>query len=441
MQRRNRRILSVVSLLIFGLSFAIQPVSAGIGDWFYDNDGVVNPDSNYQRYRGNEYSTDSPFFQWWYFCIKDLANNTYWAFDYSLSRTVTNKTNEGSYMMFCSVDKQTDTNFQKYEKFPISSLTVNNDFDVKITNTNYAIHVINNDTYHVTGTMNNTGNVWYANGCPDNLYVKWDLTIYRIFGWYGQQDAESTIKSYGLISWDTYAHDAEVEGYITVGNTTYTISRNSNFRAYCDENWGENFPSGSPSIDYPWGWYYASLPNTDPTQDVSIIAGSGRCDTGSILGTCLGKYADVELTDSTHIGFRQNEIWSEAYSLMDTCNDGDLQSFDITRDNWTTYTDDLGSAQIPLYQKVYMQSDHYMITMEFFSKLSDYNRLLFPTENYVFSDFEGLGVSCHIQVTYYWATYAWYDIIHCDPTWHYQSLYNFWSDDGGLEYGYNVDIA
>jgi len=198
-------------------------------------DGVVQPPSYHQRYRGDEFDANKPFFQWWYFTIKDHINNRYFAFDYSVSETVKDSTNEGSYVMFAMVDKKSGKNFQKYERYPLENFKVERDFDVTIRSnqdTDFEIKVINDDTYHVRGKMRNPSNVWFAEGCDPGTYIEWDLMIYRNYGWYGQQDIQNIAKMVGLIHWNTYAHDSEVEGYIKIGDTTYIIDRNEGFRAY-----------------------------------------------------------------------------------------------------------------------------------------------------------------------------------------------------------------
>jgi hypothetical protein len=68
---------------------------------------------------------------------------------------------------------------------------------------------------------------------------------------------------------------------------------------------------------------------------------------------------------------------------METSNDGDTILFNVERDNWTVFTEEIGSALIPLKQIVKMESYHYVIVMEFNSELTDYNRLLFPHEKYI----------------------------------------------------------
>ncbi len=424
-------------------------------------DGVVQPESYHQRYRRAEYFSDKPFYQWWYFAVKDHKNNRYFAFDYSMSACAKDLTNEGSYVLFAMVDKVNGKNFQKIERYPLENFKAERDFDITIKNNqdvDFEIKVINDDTYHVRGKMRNPSSVWFADGCAPGIYIEWDLVIYRNYGWYGQQDIQNIAKSVGLINWNTYAHDSEAEGYIKVGDTTYIIERNENFRAYCDENWGVNFPEGNPSIDFPWGWYHVNVPNSDPKKDLSIIAGIGRHNLATALETGdnptqlsipgIGKFADIRLNSDTHIGVRSivmspNSVEDILQPGFVTTNDGIVKIYKIERDNWAVYTDSLGSAKIPLNQKITIETSNYKTVMDFRSEIGDYNRLLFPHEDYIFSDFEALGVNVHVVVSRLTekTVYLNWDLLHKYPikVKVYETIRDFWSDDGGLEYGYNVN--
>nr|MDO8118534.1 hypothetical protein [Candidatus Sigynarchaeota archaeon] len=62
-----------------------------IGPWVLlevklDDDGVWNPVSFHQRYRASEFPENKPFFEWWYFSLKDYDTGMTFAFDYSMSR-------------------------------------------------------------------------------------------------------------------------------------------------------------------------------------------------------------------------------------------------------------------------------------------------------------------------------------------------------------------
>jgi hypothetical protein len=431
------------------LHHGIEPNSTSYG--LFD-DGLVNPTSHHQRYRRSELPADEPFFQWWYFTIKDLEKNRYFAFSYSVNDCVNDLTNEGSFFMGAMVDQSLSTSFHKAEGFSFDDFLVENDFDISLQNSgasDFRIEVIDDDTYHLIGVMGSPSNIWYAegkyNGEPVDpaLYIEWDLVVHRIHGWYGQQPpTEGGIDQMGVIHWNTYSHNSEVEGQIKIGDQVYHFERNERFRAYCDMNWGIDFPHGEPAIEYPWGWYYAGLPSSNPAEDISIIAGIGIVDTGSLFGIVEGKYADVRIGD-THIGIRSNETWKPSpgksgHPLFETSNDG-FVDFSVERSNWVEFQDSIGTALIPLNQKVYLESDHYIVELDFHSKIEEYNRLMFAHEYYIFSDFEGLGSAVHVTITKHTRTYKWWDALHVNPTHHYEILYDFWSDDGGIEYGYKTE--
>ena len=84
--------------------------------------------------------------------------------------------------------------------------------------------------------------------------------------------------------------------------------------------------------------------------------------------------------------------------MLATAEPGDsLESWDIARSDWVYFTDSLESDLIPLRQIVTIRTQKKLVTMDFQSALADYNRLLFPHQDYVFSDFEGLGQGCNYE--------------------------------------------
>lgn len=116
-------------------------------------------------------------------------------------------------------------------------------------------------------------------------------------------------------------------------------------------------------------------------------------------------------------------VWDLAF---ESCNDGELHRFDVERSNWFNITDSFGNATIPLRQVVTLESDSYLITMDFNSVVTNYNRLLFPFTSYVFSDFEGLGVSTHL-------------LIIGKKTG--ETVRNVTVKTGGLEFGYRFNMT
>ncbi|MHA1679568.1 MAG: hypothetical protein ACTSUE_01080 [Promethearchaeota archaeon] len=223
-----------------------------------DRAGVWNPPPLYQRYRLSEYSPRKPFFQWWYFSLKDYENNTAFAFCYSMTHTVKDEKNGGAYMLFAAFSKKLRCHI--YYKFPMDQFTRENDFDIEIGDT-FSLKVMKDgDTglrLRLKGKMDNSNNVWVNEGLGKEATISWDLDVSRIIGWYGQDDIEPGANRLGLISWNTYAYDSEVNGSVEVNGEVHEFTKSPRFRMYCDMNWGERFPgqltAGKDSLEYSWG--------------------------------------------------------------------------------------------------------------------------------------------------------------------------------------------
>jgi hypothetical protein len=430
--------------------------------------GILQPASVHQRYRRNEYAINQPFYQWWFFAVKDLKNDRHFSFSYIMLDCVSNLRNEASSVTFSMTAEDQKTGFTKNEAFPLDWLEVQNHFDLSLDANpeddliEYTLEVINDDTYRIRGRMQVPPDSTDAKVVVDGklqgepagpgIFVEWDLTIYRIYGWYAQESLEPLAQRWlGSIGWNTYAHSSEVEGTIMVGDNTYHFERGVDARAYCDQNWGKKLPRGFPredSIDYPWGWFYVGLPSTDPAEELSIIAGMGRYHT-LVSGISEGLFADIRLDQTTHIEVAKLEPYKRSPDkpgvVSSSTNDEKVIDFHVDQNQWTKYTDSYGTNLVPMHQKVWIETKHYQVTLDFFSKPEDYNRLPIFDEDYDFGDFEALGVDVHVVINYKWTTHSYYewDKWKLFPPYntqhHVKQLYDFWSDDGGLEYGYNLD--
>jgi len=193
-------------------------------------------------------------------------------------------------------------------------------------------------------------------------------------------------------------------------------------------NWGNHFPSsgGAPAVDFPWGWFSVTKANDDPAKDFSFICGIGLTWFEWPTNNVYGRFADLRLDADTHVGARAVTLdwgsWRE-YDWLHTSNDGDCLLLNITRYNWTEFHDSHGSALIPLRQIVTMQTETYLLIADFQSDVSEYNRLVFPAEDFLYSDFEALGVTVHLSVFH-----------------NGEMIISEVMDDGGLEYGYHADM-
>eukprot|EP00163_Fabomonas_tropica_P011181 TRINITY_DN2174_c0_g1_i3.p2 TRINITY_DN2174_c0_g1~~TRINITY_DN2174_c0_g1_i3.p2 ORF type:complete len:166 (+),score=22.95 TRINITY_DN2174_c0_g1_i3:122-619(+) len=156
--------------------------------------------------------------------------------------------------------------------------------------------------------------------------MSWNLTSKRIFGWYGQSELELPDRIWGDIQWNTYNHDAQVSGQITIADQVYSIgdsngSEPQRWRLYGDMNWGSQFPSQPKSdkapVDksYHWGWYYAGQPSADPQQDISFIGGTGRTAVAFPFYTMDADFGDLRVGNTTQIGLVQVRPLSLSLSL------------------------------------------------------------------------------------------------------------------------------
>ncbi|MHA1997113.1 MAG: hypothetical protein ACTSU9_03280, partial [Promethearchaeota archaeon] len=123
-------------------------------------------------------------------------------------------------------------------------------------------------------------------------------------------------------------------------------------------------------------------------------------------------------------------------SILHSSSDGGCKTFLVERENWIKFKDTFGTADIPLVQIVTIETRTMKIVMKFESKTENYNRLLFPTEGYCFSDFEALGVLCTTKL--YDKKFHGKDRLKRHPV--YELIETFVDRNAGLEYGYRVDL-
>ena len=428
--------------------------------------GIVDPPPHYQRYRRDEYPKALPFFQWWYFWVKDVASDEHYAFAYSM----TSENNEraqpsaraadappvpetGGYGLFAHVAD--GKHFAKTVQFPLDDLHVDNLFDFNINkansgNASACFLTMEQQGDHgvlLQGSMPGSQHVWYSSGGDPSTSVSWKLNFTRVRGFYGQPEFELPDKLFPVIMWNTWAHLATVTGTIMVGGKQVTVD--GSFRAYGDMNWGTGFPEPPPSEpdnyeEYHWGWYaLSSLTDVfardtrlaSHLDEMSLIVGIGRTWAGFPFEEMAAQFGDIELGDSCtlmdHCSTRAVKIAidkSTKYPLpFEGTNDGAVRAFSANQSAWTNFTDDFGTARLPLSQTVILETDHVRVEMVFASSPSQYVRLLFPHKDSLFSDFEALGTEVDLTL---WLRAA------KDAPWALHT--NTTLPGGGLEFGYHV---
>ena len=424
---------------------------------------IDNPPSFYQRGRESEYSKHSNFYQWWYFNLRhtrhnNLSTGTDFALDYSYLKSSTNdiiSNNSGAYVLFSQFDvSRNQQNMQVYEKWPLNEFTIDNYFDVSIAD-EFSIRVINEDTIHLRGHMSHRHNkTWaYEHIDPQHYTIEWDFRMQRIHGWFGQALEETVLADQGVIGWNTYGYVSQLaddHGWIRITDhrgkdqkqhQLYKLKR-SDYQVYADMNYGSTFPSSSSlvpvaqDIDYPWTWMLAYYQDhtVDEFITVSIVAGIGRQDMGATsCGASDGAYINVWINRTVNgvatsqvssLGYSQILACNKTLTLLKQSNDGG-SNFTIQQklSNWQHRTDKFGTHLIPLEHALYIQSPHRSITMTCYATTNDYLRFLFPLSTFIFSDFEAIGVPCHVVIK------------EKD-----NALIDFWSTSTGVEFGYRAII-
>jgi len=273
------------------------------------------------------------------------------------------------------------------------------------------------DTYHLIGKGED---------------IEWDVTFHRVFGYYGSHDSEKSMQDPCLMSSSLWGYDSEVSGKITQRNKTYTFTRSPRYRGYAAGSWGCGLPSGTPSIKYPWSWAWLVIPNpkylsppntliSEQTRmasktkyidnnyyhktEVGIALGMANLDSKSKIGGITGCWGVIGVNDIIY-SLRSADILSNTmfeFPLLASSSDEFLVECRVNRTEWSTYSDALGKAQIPLKQQFILVTKHYSFVIEFKTTINQYFRAPVFTQTdgqlHMFSDYRAVGVSAHVLIT------------------------------------------
>ena len=212
---------------------------------------MVNPSTYYQRWRWEEYKLmdeagDRPFFQWRYFSLKDYERNRNYELtlgaSYRRPRSAGDHDFNAVFISFGVVDTAASPpHWVQYELLDLDSLTMEGDYNWSVQREGQLVAsmvALDDNTFQLQGhLLANSPDRWQANcsaGKPAPAHdVQFNVTLYRIYGYYAQQDVEPFAVLSGWIMWDTYSHDAELEGHILVdGQLEVAFERSPLYRAY-----------------------------------------------------------------------------------------------------------------------------------------------------------------------------------------------------------------
>jgi hypothetical protein len=403
-----------------------------------------------------------------------LSTGPHFALDYSYLKSSASETgdvatddnNSGAYILFSQFNKDEQKNLQVYEKWSLNEFRVDNFFDVSIAHDLFLMRSIDINTIHLYGHMSYTHNkTWaYENIDPESYTIEWDFRVRRVHGWFGQALEESILADGGVIGWNTYGYVSELaddHGYIRISgkedHKLYKLGR-SDYQLYADMNYGSSFPSSSSpvpvpeDIEYPWTWMHVYHQHQDlivdkesstTTTTVSIVAGIGRQDNvgGGIdknkadCGASDGAYINVWINTTAvgasktkSLGYSQILACNKTITLLKQSDDGSSFTIEQKLSNWQHLTDKFGTHLIPLEHALSIQSPNYSITIICYATTDDYLRFLFPLSTFVFSDFEAIGVPCHVVIG---EKKKETDVL---------TLTDFWSTSTGIEFGYRAKI-
>eukprot|EP00455_Lapot_gusevi_P009635 TRINITY_DN1432_c0_g1_i2.p1 TRINITY_DN1432_c0_g1~~TRINITY_DN1432_c0_g1_i2.p1 ORF type:complete len:511 (-),score=122.50 TRINITY_DN1432_c0_g1_i2:17-1363(-) len=382
------------------------------------------PDAVHSRYRRSEYTDPAQhFFQWWNFIVFDHETKDHFTLLYGLIDFPSNSSARD--VAVVSVKHLQESTLKNNASFvvPLKMLQHKHDFDLNFPNeanqVAQSLEAINADTYRVRGHMRGEA-AEVTDGPIENgggKSIEWDLTFHRVHGFYGSQDSEETNKQHCAIVSTLFGYNSEVEGTIRVEDKVYTITRSPRYRAYAAGSWGCELPGGNPPIKYPWSWAWLVIPNAFPASasdssarytDLSMLVGTAAFQTNSIIGDIEGGY---------FLAGYQNQIFSTRYAdilnettypvpLLASSSDGYLTKYHVDRDDWQVYSDEFGSALIPLRQHFQVETKFHRASVNFQSKLEQYFRLPITIEKQglvkVFSDFRAVGVN--VEVSFYTRT-------------------------------------
>jgi hypothetical protein len=270
--------------------------------------GVVDPKAHFQRFRRDLYPQSQPFFQWWYFWVRDESMGIHHAFyvhsSFCDSKVPCNQS--GVFVLAAQVDATEGITWSRYERYNLSSLIASTEGQHVEVGSIFLLDASDDgNTIRLTGVLSNHSATYRNVGIDQDTPISWNLTMHRQFGWYAQPYEEIPDRITGVIQWNTYAHSCLVEGRVSVGGSEYLFSTDSaHHRAYADMNWGWDFPEApnfsqqavsisTPPVshhsrldfNYSWGWFYAGRAASSSEPEISIIAGCGFSYVDSFMKT------------------------------------------------------------------------------------------------------------------------------------------------------------
>ena len=174
----------------------------------------------------------------------------------------------------------------------------------------------------------------------------------------------------------------------------------SNSHSYAAGSWGCDLPGGKPAEKYPWTWAWLVIPadKVPSGKMISFITGTAAFQDMSGLPNVEGGYIGVDDGNLSII----KEANISKIPLVATSTDGTFKFVKVEQHAWGNYTDEFGTAVVPLIQIFTGKTEKLTVIVKFYPKVDDYFRLPITIEKkgqlLVFSDFRAVGVKTHFYM-------------------------------------------
>jgi len=375
-------LITMVMVALVPLAFRYARHPAGSPFALITNQTVIDrPASFHSRWRAPDYidKYDRFFFQWWNYLIYDGETHDHWTLVYHTTK-YSKAAQYQDYASVSMVHKQRSTTRETaHSAIPLRDLMHSAEFDLQYRTPDgkipYTQRIIDDNTYEVVAMMD-------PSLTHTGQRVSWNLTFHRVHGMYNGLDNEESNKEHCAIVSTLFGYHSKVSGWVQEGDKRYEFTTSgSRYRAYAAGSWGCKLPSGSPALDYPWTWFWMSIPGdaqaSPPRPDIGMAMGTALFQTNaSIIGDLYGGFSTVgigeEIITSTTADLHHGRPWQ--LPLTSSTTDGTLRRFQLDMSDWAAGSDEMGHFQLPTVQRYLIETRRHRFQVDFFSDAEQYFR-------------------------------------------------------------------
>lgn len=165
-----------------------------------------------------------------------------------------------------------------------------------------------------------------------------------------------------------------------------------------------------PAGDFPWKWQWLVIPSNERNEfgrpnDIGLLFGWARMFHPPLGGSVTASYITVD-SPSLHISAKTAKLFATPNDTIPfpvelehstTLREKSLISFEATHNDWeNSFEDELGTAAIPKYQSIYLETQDHIVTVNYYSNIGSYVRIPVSYRDTndnerICSDFRGTG--------------------------------------------------